>query len=560
LTSRYEAAAALYRILSLHLGGVERLQKLADESQAKSVASSSESAVNLDPLVNRLGALEAGSLRLLVTEYEKELAGLGVDVDNLGTQISQLKRRLDILESAPQKIRISGDATLAVLGAIPSQGKAVMSSSGHVLGFDANGAVKGFERNAIVLHEFSLDFSGDLFDKASFNGRFSAGNALGTFRSLTGDVQGRLSKGPSELYIHSLNATLRGKHLRGETRATFGRFSHSVPLIFERVDNTPFWENGVWDSKGYLVDGFKLAMIWPGSELNFFGGRTASIKGVNGTGIASPVIRSFTTQVLESEALLGASLSLQANSAVSLRGGLIYMDGSRTIGVFPYSVNRMITLGGSMKIGLPGNALLEGGVAKNIYKESSRTTVDNRNETFFANLSVPAGSLRFEADYKRREHNSFLNGNWGQLGAVVNPTGYTSLKGILSMPMRFGSLQFSVEEAEGIDRERDRVGTAGLDRGDTLSSWSLGAEVRLSPQWQASLLYSDTQWNLKAGGDPKQKFLTLKARRGLGERAYFNIGLQLSETDSKNADFLRVQGLGGSFKGAVIFGQASMKF
>lgn len=559
LASRYELAAALHRLLQIHLDSVSSNETQIG-AKSRSVSQPQGQAPSLQPLADRLNALEASQLRLLLSEFEKELVSLGMDAKSLQSTLEDLRSRIVRLEDSPQKIRVSGESTLAVIGAISSQNKGVMASSGHILGFDSNGNGRGFEKNSLVLHEFSFNFSGAISKNADFEGRLSAGNALPVFRGLAGDSQGRLQPSQSDLYIQSLNASLHGSQLRGKSKLTLGRYGHSVPLIFEKVSNTPFWKNESWDSSLYPVDGFKLAMTWPGSELDIFGGKTVSVRSFNGTELSAPVIRSFTTRILESDSLLGASLSLQANPFVSFHGGMIYIDGSRTIGAFPYSVNRMITLGGSTRITLPSNIKVEGGVAKNIYKEGSRTTVDNRNETFFAKLIMHIGSLSLEGEHRRREHNSSLNADWGHLGAVINPTGYTSYKGTLSLPTKFGRLSIGAEDAEGLSRDRDIVGTAGLDQGDRLFSLSINAEARLGNNWLAEISYSSAQWNLAKRDDPRQSFLTLKANGALDARSTFGFGLQFAESDAKNAPFLMNQSLGGSFKGTVFFCQASVKF
>jgi hypothetical protein len=115
--------------------------------------------------------------------------------------------------------------------------------------------------------------------------------------------------------------------MRGSPEATMGRLGHSVPLIFERVDNTPFLKSERWDSPEYLDRRLQaLAMVWPGSELVVFGGRLGSIRGHEWPALlTAPVIRSFRTlESLRPRLALGASLRLQANSRVLFKGGYVY--------------------------------------------------------------------------------------------------------------------------------------------------------------------------------------------------------------------------------------------
>lgn len=560
LTTRYEMASALYRLIRFRLEGITsaegRLAERQDDAAASTSGSSPDLAQPLKDVSQRLDRIEAGSLKLLVMEFETELASLGVDVDGLQSALDIIRRRLEALETAPAKIRVSGDATFSLLGAASSDRLPVLTSSGHVLGLDGSGAPRGLEKNFLLLHDVGISFSGDIRKNVHLLGVMGAGSSLGAYRSFSGDAQGRLADRGSEAYIQSLNVTLDGKLARGESKATLGRFGHSVPLIFERIDNTPFLKSKRWDSSDYLVDGFRMAMNWPGSELDVFGGRLGSIQGMNGALLTAPVIRSFRTRIIEADTALGASLKLQANSRVLFKGGYMYLEGNKTLGAFPYSVNRMISLGGSAAIRLPHGAGIEGGVAKNILKDGSRTTVDNQNETFYANLSIPFGSSNFEAGYQRREHNSFLNGDWGRFGAVINPTGYTGIHGALKVPAPFGAIKARVDSASGIDRKLDVTGTAGLDQGDKLSSWSLEADVRLRGGWNLTASYSDTLWKLAKAEDPYSRFLTLAASSSTG----YIFGIQLSDADSKAAAFLKDQGLGGRFRGAVIFSQATVRF
>jgi hypothetical protein len=174
LTSRYEMASALYRLIRLHLEGIARVEGNLAEQRAGSASSSSGSSLDLaQPLSSisqRLSQVEAGSLKLLVLEFETELASLGVDVDGLQSSLDLIRRRLETLETAPAKIRLSGDATFSLLGAASSDRLPVLSSSGHVLGLDSSGAPRGLDRNFVLLHDVGISFGGDIRENVRLSG------------------------------------------------------------------------------------------------------------------------------------------------------------------------------------------------------------------------------------------------------------------------------------------------------------------------------------------------------------------------------------------------------
>lgn len=568
LVTRYEMAAALYRLVSLLSARVSGLSSEAGSvalpdyvERKKPLSGHDQLTPQLESLNLRIDSFELKSLKGLVAEFEKELSSLGVEVDVLQSDIQSLEKRLSALETRKNPLILKGEASIGLVGAVTSGGRLSLTSSGHTLGSRDGLSSSPFERNVLLLHEALLNVSGDAGSGVRFTGTFAAGNALPAFKGLTGESQGVLLDSGSDIHVEELHASWTRKVLRGSIEATFGRFGQSVPLIFEPNLNKDLWVQSELSPKGYLVDGLKTRLSWSGTDLDIFAGRVGATSSSQSVTIAAPVIRSFTTNVLPAEAVLGAGLDFQANSKVNFSGGFIYVEGANRIGVPPKSANRMITLGGAIKIAFPRGLHVEGGIAKNILKDDSITTVDNRNESFFASLGIPLGSAHVSLGYKRREHNSFVNGDWGRLGAVINPTGYTGLSSTLCVKTSFGELSASYEAAEGIDREFDRVGTAGLDRGDGLKAWSLEGAFRLGRSWTLSAAYSDAQWTLSKAADPRQSFLTIAIRTGGKEsRTSFMLGLQASDVDSKGADFLKWQGMDGVFRGTAVFSKYSMRF
>jgi hypothetical protein len=219
----------------------------------------------------------------------------------------------------------------------------------------------------------------------------------------------------------------------------------------------------------------------------------------------------------------------------------------------------MISLGGSMHL-LFGPIEVDAGMAKNILKFGGSTVIDNDNETYFAALGLPLGSLRLSGGYKRVEPISFLNGDWGKIGAIQNPTGYTSTRVAADLTTGFGSVGGFVENAQGVDPgPSNPVGTAGLRRGDKVQQWGVHGAWNLRDSWQLTLDYIDAQWKLP-GADPSQTFFTFGLKGSVGKDAKLGFGLQLSDADGKGLAFMDRLGMAGRFKGGLLFSQFSVKF
>ncbi len=566
--TRYEAAAALYRLttlLSARLDGqaasIKGILPPDYEERMKSPPGNRQLGDHMSALSKRLDSLDLKTLRSLLTEFEKELSSLGVSVDTLQSDVESIEKRITALESRKSVINLKGEASAGVVGAMTKDGRLTLASTGHKLGSRDGVTASPFDRNAVVLHEVLLKVTGDAGSGVRFTGTFGTGNTLPAFRGLSGDAQGALLDAGSDIHVEELNAEWTRNLLRGSMDATVGRFGQSVPMIFEPHINKDFWGQSDLSAKGFLVDGMRTRLRWSGTDLDIFAGRVGAKSVQNNLVLSAPIIKSFTTLVLPAESVLGAGLDFQANSKVRFKGGFIYVEGANRIGVPPKSVNRMITLGGSMEAKLPVGARLKGGIAKNILKDGSQTTVDNRNESYFASLDLPVGSAHAEVGYKRREHNSFLNGDWGRLGAIINPTGYTSVRASLSAKTSFGQVAASYEAAEGITKDLDKVGTAGLSRGDKITAWSIEGDVRLSKAWNLNVSYSDARWDLANAADPRQSFFTLALRTADKDaRTSFLFGLQASDADSKGAAFLGWQGMDGVFRGTSLFSRWTVKF
>lgn len=568
-TTRYEAAAALYRLSLLfttrldgHSSLLNEMERAGKETFVRRAESTNRDYSGaLAGLEKRLDSLDLKALRSLITEFEKELSALGVSVDSLQSDVESVEKRIAALESRKSIISLKGEASAGAMGAMTKDGRLVLTSTGHKLGSRDGVTATPFDKNAIVLHEALFKVTGEAGEGVRFTGTFGIGNTLRAFRGLNGDAQGPLLDAGGDAHIEELNAGWSRRMLRGSIEATVGRFGQAVPLIFEPSINKDLWGQSDLAARGFLVDGMKARLRWSGTDLDIFAGRVGGRSAQNNMVLSAPVIKSFSTLVIPAESVLGAGLDFQANSKVNFSGGMIYVEGANSIGVPPKSVNRMITLGGALEAKLPAGAHIKAGLAKNILKDGSKTTVDNRNESYFATLDVPMGSAHAELGYKRREHNSFLNGDWGRLGAIINPTGYTSLGSRLSLRTTFGEVAASYEAAEGITKDADKVGTAGLSKGDKITSWSVEGDVRLSRSWSLMASYSDVRWSLAKAADPRQSFFTLALRTADKDaKTSFLFGLQAADSDSKGAPFMAWQGLDGAYRGTALFSRWTVKF
>lgn len=563
--TRYEFAVATAALLKEFAGRTDELERAISESIERQ--SRKGGTQELELLRQAMQALAARTqatakdlddLRRLVAEFEKELASLGVEVDKIKKDLAGLEERVRRLEGLKDPIQIKVEANILAQGGFSRDNLAGITPVGTLTGVGRGsyaGRPVGLNRDLTVLHEGVLELSSEVRD-LKFKAVLGYGNTLSSFRGMNAQPLGPLAEGGSSLYVNELTGSWTYRRFRGKGEITVGRFGQQAgAYILQRPDTTPFFSNSRWDNGDYLVDGGKVDIDWDTVKLTAFAGRTGAVTATDGTILTRPTISVTNKLFLPVEQVLGFAGRIDLVKGAYVRGAYIYSDSNnRNIQIPGKIVSKMISLGGSLHLNL-GDASIDAGIAKPIYKHGAGTTIDNDNEAFYAGASyrIAGGSLGL--GYRSVEAFSNNNGDWGRFGIVQNPTGFSAVYGSADLPLGSVRLKARAEFAEG----KGTVGTAGMRQQDKASIWMAEASLPVSQTWTVFGGYESARWDFAAGADPSQAWVTLGAR-AKWDRVGLTVGGQLSDADGKGRQFLADLGAGGKFKGGAFFSQLSFAF
>lgn len=614
--SRYEMAVALHALYERLKGTMDGMQQQIDMIKGNSGGGSGVSNDQFQALKDSVAALEASvnnmkgwgddvaNMKKMASTFEKELASLGVDVEAMKKDLTDIQARLAKLEKTNMPVSIHGDVNLFVMAGISQSNRAGVTVDGRPVGVQdtifTGGVLApvGATQDLSVFHEAGVQLSGNASDNVKWNATLGIGNMIGgAAMSALGVPTGAgawngqagtsvgipFAEGVTDVYFQDFAVRWQDSLMKQNFSVAVGRQGYKVsPYIFQKPDNTPYFANSRWDSGEYILDGAQFGLNFGPAKLGIAAGRTSnrlSNNGVELTGLTAGAVQlaagtawGFNVGAGRPTGLGGGAmmvdqlLGLTLNVPLTDRGGvdLAYLFTEANVRGAG-GANRTEIFGGEVNWNL-GAIAVNGGYSQSIVKNGSANVQNKNNFAWHAGATYNTEKWGVEGYY--REIMPFFGapGDWGRIGMWWNPT---DIKGFGAGAHLNLSDTITLKGMGQFYQGTGKV-AGGLSTSDKINRFTADLGFKLNDAWTASVGGEWVEWNLKnrtgfTGGKPLERWYNLGLGYHLSDSAKLNIMWQVSDYDAKGVNSFNLFPTSGSASGAratgsLITTQLSVKF
>jgi hypothetical protein len=592
--SRYEMAVAIHAawanlkgITDGLKGQIDDILKRIDGAPTKADLDNLRAAI--DALQNqvKVNSDDIAGLRRLIDEFRGELQKLGADVDQMKKDIAALDARVTDLEKSKLPFDVHGDVNLFAVGGYSGHDDEFgMSVDARPLGFgrgDYSGDPVGITRDLTVLHEGALKLDSNNKTGPKWHATFVFGNMIGEGSILASTPAGTgfgnqgtinafepFGEAESSWYAQSFYVDFDTSIASLGFNAKVGRVGYKInPYLFQRPDNTPYFQNERWDNGEWMFDGAILGFKFGSAKLNVFGGRNSSRLATNGTELqpmfAGNETFNFspygqTNGVLGIDQSLGAHLQLPLGDKGAINLAYLFLDSNDVVNngssvLEPF--NRVAVFGGDFNYDLSNKLSIYGGYGKSNLLYNDDVKFDEDNAAWWVGLKYGNHDDKWGigAGYRSIDPLYAAPGAWGRIGTLWNPT---DLEGFhVGGWLKIGdNLELSAKGEFLRGRDTD---SSALTHDDKVTRLNVGLDYKLSSSSSLTLGLENVGWDFDGGGEPRQTWYSVGFNFGLGSNTNLRLFWQVSDTD---ADGVANFGFFGSerARGGLIGTQLSVKF
>ncbi len=518
----------------------------------------------------RLQRLEEAMQRLnrLATEFQDELASLGVDIESAKRDLASLRRRVDAIEEELKRLRITGDVTFVVRGTNSIDNRTAIDLNGQPT---ATGGLLG---NLEVLHELGLNISSKLGETASADVSLVVGNWLPYLGSASQFAGPRPTATNTDITLWKAAVNAPISVLGTEVNLTIGRFENRIsPLTLWRPDVDVYTTIDRYDNGYYSMDGAKASLGFGSVQIGLFAARNSNVNSNNGGNFMSlnggigalPAIAAAhpSTATVAGigafDSSAGATVDVNFGEKVTLSGEVITAK-LGTTNVVPFgNVNRLNVYGGHLKANLIDRLTITADYAQSdlLLQESNVNNKDNwallvgLGYTFSDDLSLSAG-------YREVRPYFAAPGYWGRIGYWHNPT---DIKGVdVALAWKLGSIAIDAKGGfyKGSDRPASFVG-----KDDEITHIAAGVLWNATEKLNLNVSYEGVLWNLKtsaAGAKPTENYVALGVDYKVSDNALLKLLYQVVDFNAKGVASWRVIPGDDKARAGVAVAQFSVKF
>jgi len=305
--SRYELAVAIHAVYTNLRNVTDGLQSQIDALKNNSdIQALKDQIAALQAEVNALKGYgdDIANLKKLADTFQNELHALGVDVDQLKKDLSDLARRVTALEAKKPAVDISGDLNFFLIGGNGTSGETGLSTDGRIEGVlpvknSGAGVVgsnnAGLTQDLSILQEIGLTFAGTNTTGPQWKGTIVYSDTLSSLGDESTAPLATLSGGSTAangfsrigtpytdtgsagFYVQDFsvkfNTSVAGLGFNTEV----GRIGYKIgPYIFQRLNPNSYYTNSRWDNGEYYLDGASVGFNLLGGKIEAFGGRTSN--------------------------------------------------------------------------------------------------------------------------------------------------------------------------------------------------------------------------------------------------------------------------------------------
>jgi len=591
--SRYELAVAIHAVWANLKGITDGLKGQIDDIMKRIEGAPTKADIDnlraaIDALQNqvKVNSDDIAGLRKLIDEFRGELQKLGADVDQMKKDIASLDKRVTALEKSKLPFDVHGDLNLFAVGGYSGHDDEFgVSVDGRPLGFgrgDYAGQPVGITRDLTVLHEGALKFDSNNETGPHFHATFVFGNMIGEGNVTSAGVgtgfgnQSTVNNGEpfgepnSSWYAQEFYVDFDTSVASLGFNAKIGRVGYKIdPYLFQRPDNTPYFQNERWDNGLWMFDGAILGFKFGSAKLSVFGGRNSDRLATNGTEL-QPMFAgndSFTFSPygqtngsLQVDQSLGAHLQLPLGGKGHINLAYLWLDSNTVVNqgsstLEPY--NRVAVYGGDADYTLSGKLSVYGGYGKSDLLYNDTKKFDTDNAAWWAGFKYGGEGDKWGlgAGYRSIDPLYAAPGAWGRIGTYWNPVdieGFT-VNGWYNLTNNL-TLMAKGEFYRGRDTD-----SSTLTHDDKVTRVTAGLGYKLTSTSALDFGIENVAWDFNGGGKPRQTWYSVGFSFGLGSNTDLRLFWQVSDTDSDgNTAF----NFGGNerARGGLIGTQLSVKF
>ncbi|MBS1729073.1 MAG: S-layer homology domain-containing protein [Armatimonadetes bacterium] len=579
MMTRYEMASLLYALymnLKNVTDGLDAQIKTLSDKVDSIKPGGDDNGPAIQALRDQLNALskdvsgmkgwgdDIAQLKKMSSTYEKELSQMGVDVEAMKKDLSDLSKRVSDLENKKNNVTISGDASFFMGASIKGNtGSAALNSDGRYFGGTGTGA--GID-TLTVLHELGLKFSTNNATGANVVADLVVGNATQGFgnQSSTTTANGmpyNAAGTGTSVYADRLYATFNDGLGGLNFDAKIGRQGLKLGgYVLERPDTTSFWSNERWDNGEYAMDGANLKFgLGQNTDLNLFLGQVANIVDASGNPIQPIMIgeeaaATFGTATLSAARAMGGSLGFKIGENGKLDLSFVDLD-SNTSANTPVA-NRLETYGADFSYKISDSLGLTAGTGKSQFKNGTSTvSYGSKNTRTNVGLNFKTGGLGIDASYAEIGNGYVAAGAWSKAAIYhnLNDLKQTSVKANYAVNDKFS--------IHGGYMKGDQISVSNKD---AVKSTTVGADFKINDNWTLMADYEDTKFKggyVIDGTTPQFKFTTLGFGYDMGANTMFKLFYQASDiTGITPASSFYGLTSAGAMKGSTFGAQFSVKF
>lgn len=503
-------------------------------------------------------------MKKMSSTYEKELSQMGVDVESMKKDLSDINARLKKLEGGPiSNVKISGDANFFMGAGFKGNMASGTSINSDGKAFGSSGSGAGID-SLTVLHELGLNISSSNVVAELVVGNM-VGNGTSGFgnQSATTSNDGTVYNGfnGTNVYLHRLYATLNDGLAGLNFDAKIGRQGLKLgSFVLQRPDTTTFFSNDRYDNGEYTIDGasFKFA-FGANTDLGLFLG-TTGMSGTNGNAIQPILIGEPQSAVAGFPGSLSVARTMGANLGFKIgdKGhlGLSFVDfDSNSMSNTPAS-NRLEVYGLDFNYALSSSIGLTAGTGRSQFKAGSSTVAfGSKNTRTNFGIGYNSGALGIDLGYSEIGNAYVAPGDWSK-SAI-----YHNLNDLKSTSVKAHYMLNDKITLHGTYLKGDQISVSNTD---AVKTTSFGADFKINSNWSLNANYEDTKFKggfVVDGAAPQFKFTTLGFGYDMGANTMFKLFYQASDITGIGASSVLFPfGVGGAIKGSQIGAQFSVKF
>jgi hypothetical protein len=613
--TRYEfatATRAMFENLLKKIGDITSIQSRI--AALETTSSGTSVTAEVSALKEQLAGMaylkdDAARLNKLAVEFEKELASLGVSVQELTVRTTELEKLVAELMKRPVPIDIHGDLFFGVRAGYGEGTKYGVDLNSNLFGINQNSEYQTSNpvKDLHMVHELGLNVNGNFGNGVTGYAEFVIGNFMDWIDVAT-TPQGGYFTGydyrhadDTQLAVWAANVTFPMKFM-GETTVKLGRLGYQVtPYTFSRVDPDFYFDVARYDDGNIYFDGGKLDFKFSNVKLDIFGGKNQSIE--NSDDVFFQTITAGRLEgstfyrrphglregVLTVDTTLGANLNVGLGSTANLGLTYILLDGEELSNYSlatrgPGDFNRVAVYGANAAVELTKGLNVKAEFAASQVMFNNHNVLSHDNTAWDVNATYDvANSFQLKAGYK--EVMPFFNapGSWGRIGFWYNPTdikGFTvGAKYALSDAFTIGASGEFYQGTGKVAEADDVYGLDGFLTSDKVNRFVVNATYKVSPVWTLTADWEGVNWDIQDrvyyygdgesdydysdGGKPTENYFTFGVDYMLGKNANLKFKYQVMNYDAKGTDFFVVDnanGNGDKLAGGLFILQGTVKF